>query len=107
MTRGAGSLITTPRPTPNQLLSKAGSEVAQAWRDGSTVVMLALLRDKFKRNPKLKDKLMETGHRVLVHRNGYNDTFWGIANGKGTNHLGRLLEQVREELVPATSLRPG
>ena len=34
----------------------------------------------------------------MVHRNLYNDTFWGQSKGKGTNHLGKLLEHVREEI---------
>ena len=44
-----------------KLLGKGNSEAAKAWRDASTNVMLALLRDKFKRNPKV------SGRGVLCH----------------------------------------
>ena len=29
----------------------------------------------------------------------WSRTFWGVCNGSGENHLGRLLMKVREELI--------
>lgn len=34
----------------------------------------------------------------LVEGNTWHDTFWGVCNGKGQNHLGRILMRVRAEL---------
>ena len=60
-------------------------------------IMLEILRVKF-RNPYLAKKLLETGTEQLVEGNSWGDTFWGVCNGKGSNHLGKCLMQIREEL---------
>ena len=41
---------------------------------------------------------MATGNAVLVEKNDWGDTFWGVCSGKGENYLGRLLMQVRKEI---------
>jgi predicted NAD-dependent protein-ADP-ribosyltransferase YbiA (DUF1768 family) len=35
----------------------------------------------------------------LIEENTWGDTFWGICKGQGENHLGRLLMQIRDELL--------
>ena len=34
----------------------------------------------------------------LIEGNVWNDTFWGVCNGKGHNHLGKILMKVRDEI---------
>ena len=34
----------------------------------------------------------------LVMNNRFNDRFWGVCNGEGDNKIGKILEEVREEL---------
>jgi len=46
----------------------------------------------------LREKLLETDNRQLVEGNWHGDTFWGACGGKGQNHLGKILMEVREEL---------
>ena len=53
---------------------------------------------KFTQNLLLKEKLLATGTEELVEGNNHGDTFWGCVNGKGENHLGKILMKVREEL---------
>ncbi len=67
------------------------------WDTIKLDVMLYLLRQKFS-IPKLKAKLLATGDQELVEGNKWHDTFWGVCNGVGSNHLGRLLMQVRQEV---------
>ena len=67
------------------------------WEQIKLDVMLYLLRQKFS-NPDLKSKLLGTADEELVEGNKWHDTFWGVCNGVGSNHLGRLLMQVRQEL---------
>jgi ribA/ribD-fused uncharacterized protein len=67
------------------------------WEEHKLEVMLTLLRDKFS-IPELKEKLLATGNAILIEGNNWNDTYWGVCNGIGENHLGKLLMQVREEL---------
>ena len=60
--------------------------------------MLNLVRAKFKQNPGLAEKLLNTGERELVEGNQWGDTFWGVCSGKGENVLGKILMQVRLEI---------
>ncbi len=69
----------------------------EAWKERSVVVMEALLRDKFRRHKQLRAQLLATGSQPLVYENAHNDQFWGVSKGKGTNHLGKLLEKVRAD----------
>ncbi len=67
------------------------------WEEVKLEVMLDLLRKKFA-HPKLRTKLLATGTEQLVEGNTWGDTFWGVCDGMGDNHLGRLLMQVRDEI---------
>ena len=68
------------------------------WEKVKLRVMLSLLWSKFS-DPELKEKLLSTGNKKLVEGNNWGDTFWGVCEGKGSNHLGNLLMQVRRELA--------
>jgi len=67
------------------------------WESVKLEVMLNLLREKFK-CADMRKKLLATGDAELTEGNNWNDTFWGVCNGRGNNHLGKLLMQVRNEL---------
>jgi ribA/ribD-fused uncharacterized protein len=67
------------------------------WDEVKLGIMLELLRKKFS-IPELKVKLLVTGNAILIEGNNWNDIYWGICNGIGENHLGKLLMQVREEI---------
>lgn len=67
------------------------------WEDVKLKVMKDLVRQKFQ-GAKAQAMLMATGDAVLIEGNYWNDTFWGICNGKGENHLGRILMEVRAEI---------
>lgn len=66
------------------------------WEEVKLNVMLDLLRQKFQYD-ELRQKLIETEDEELVEGNWWGDTFWGVCNGVGENHLGKLLMQVRKE----------
>lgn len=70
------------------------------WEDVKLNCMLSLLRKKF-RIFALQRELLKTGDRLLVEGNQWGDRFWGVCNGKGKNHLGKLLMQVRDEIRSA------
>lgn len=61
-------------------------------------VMFVLVLAKFRQNKQLKEKLLATGNQRLVEGNWWHDTYWGICNGKGQNHLGKILMMVRKKL---------
>ena len=70
------------------------------WDDGVTKVecMELCLWAKFQMNPDLKAKLIATGDAELIEGNTWNDTFWGVCNGKGQNILGKLLMEIRKNI---------
>lgn len=70
------------------------------WFDVSLDVMMYALRCKFTQNPDLAAKLMAL-EGDIVEVNEWHDTFWGVCNGVGENHLGKLLMQLRDELRAA------
>lgn len=61
-------------------------------------VMERLLIIKF-RHPDLQQQLLATRGRELVEGNTWGDIFWGVCNGVGQNHMGRLLMKVRENII--------
>jgi|SRR5208282_4906010 len=70
------------------------------WESVKLDVMLELLRKKF-RIPVLQILLLNTYPAELIEGNSWNDTYWGVNEftGKGHNHLGKLLMQVRLEMM--------
>jgi N-glycosidase YbiA len=67
------------------------------WEDVRIDIMLDLIRQKF-RHPKLRIQLKSTDEAELIEGNYWFDTFWGVCNGHGENHLGKILMKVRDEL---------
>ena len=63
--------------------------------------MYRILKIKFSRQP-FRNMLLDTGDAYLEETNYWHDTFWGVYNGEGRNHLGRLLMVVRDELKEVT-----
>ncbi len=70
------------------------------WTDEMRLgVMEYLLVQKFDgRDPSLQQKLLDTGDAELIEGNTWGDTFFGVCDGVGENHLGRLLMKVRDSL---------
>lgn len=61
-------------------------------------IMKLVVEEKFKGSPALQRMLLSTGKAPLEETNHWNDTFWGVCKGKGTNHLGQILMDVRAML---------
>jgi ribA/ribD-fused uncharacterized protein len=75
------------------------SKLRPNWAEHGLAIAKSLLRDKFMRNRALKITLMKTGHKKLIYQNDFNDQYWGVTPaGKGQNHLGLLLQQIRREI---------
>ena len=74
------------------------------WDQIKFGVMENVLRLKFDQNPKLKEKLLATGDKELVEFNTWGDKIWGVCDGVGENHLGKLLMKLRSEYQSVVSL---
>ena len=69
------------------------------WEEIKIEVMRELLRQKFDitKHYDLWLELHMTKPEELVEGNWWEDTFWGVCKGKGENHLGKLLMEIRYE----------
>lgn len=76
-------------------LSEAGHQIP-GWHDMKLGVMESVLRAKFSL-PDLRKRLRDTKPLQLIEGNTWRDTYWGVCNGKGENHLGKLLMKIRDE----------
>lgn len=68
------------------------------WEAIKLDVMKKVCLYKFEYDKELKAKLLATGTKYLEETNYWKDTFWGVCNGIGQNHLGKILMEIRDEL---------
>jgi N-glycosidase YbiA len=68
------------------------------WDKIKLRVMKDIVTAKF-RNPELAMLLWNTGEQEIIESNTWNDKYWGVCDGKGSNHLGIILMEVRKELT--------
>lgn len=70
------------------------------WTERRDHIMEMLVRDKFKRNKEILEKLMATKDKKLVNSMksaGSSQLHWGVYQGEGKNVLGKILMSIREE----------
>lgn len=79
---------------------KNNTPMHPSWNTSKKLeVMEKLLMIKFDgKEPFLTRALLATGDHQLIEGNTWEDTFWGVYEGAGENHLGKLLMKVRKYL---------
>nr|WP_256821808.1 NADAR domain-containing protein [Enterococcus mundtii] len=79
---------------------EAGKRVSlrSDWENIKLQVMKDICKAKFTQNKSLKEKLIQTGNAPIIENNSWGDTFWGVSNKDGENHLGKILMEIRSEL---------
>lgn len=106
----AQQILSTPDPKKQKALGKQVHPWKEGlWRRHREPVMLAAARAKFSQNPHLGQRLLATHPRPMAEASP-SDVVWGIGlapdnplaqdpqNWRGDNLLGRVLEEVREEM---------
>lgn len=71
--------------------------VRKDWDDTRIEIMINLLLQKYS-IPELRDKLKDTKDLYLMEGNDWEDTLWGVCDGKGKNMLGRTIMNIREKI---------
>ncbi|HEU0076845.1 MAG TPA: NADAR family protein [Longimicrobiaceae bacterium] len=94
-----------PAPAQAKRLGR-GLALRPGWEEMKLDVMRTLVREKFSRHPALAERLLATGDVELVERNYWRDSFWGVCGGRGENHLGCILMDLRAELRARGGLAP-
>ena len=79
-------------------------KLREDWEDIKLEVMHNVVFNKFvnKSTSNLGYKLIYTGDAELIEGNNWKDKYWGVYNGIGENHLGKILMKVRSELIEIT-----
>lgn len=70
------------------------------WDAVKLDIMYQLVFKKFDTHVHLANQLWQTRPALLEEGNTWGDTFWGVCDGIGHNHLGRILMRVRWEVIP-------
>jgi len=73
-----------------------GVTLRLGWDYMRVDVMDLLVNLKFFTYPGLMKKLVATGDEEIIEGNTWGDTFWGVCNDVGENHLGKILISVRQ-----------
>lgn len=69
------------------------------WEAVKEEEMYFIVLAKFMQHPSLQEKLIATFPAKLVEGNDWKDTCWGVCRGKGENRLGKILMDIRDQLV--------
>ena len=77
-------------------------DLREDWEEVKLRVMKLGLILKFDTN-ELGDKLLATKDYEIVEGNNWGDTYWGVCDGIGRNELGKLLMEVRDEVLKRRS----
>jgi len=80
---------------------KAGRflDLRDDWEYIKRKIMYDIVKIKFTENQELKGLLLDTYPLELEEGNKWNDTYWGVCDGKGSNVLGFILMLIRAELM--------
>jgi len=65
------------------------------WEDIKLRVMESILLMKFRPGSEMLTRLLSTGDAELIEGNWWGDKYWGVCDGTGFNHLGKLLMAIR------------
>lgn len=65
------------------------------WETVKVAVMTSIVKAKFEQHPELMRRLRDIKGEICED-NTWGDTFWGKCDGKGKNHLGRILMEIRD-----------
>lgn len=66
------------------------------WENDKIRAMLLVVFEKFRQNPDILQKLLDTENQKLVAVSITKESFWGTLNGEGKNILGKILMYIRE-----------
>lgn len=82
-------------------ISQSNSNLRLAKFDKNGI-MLDALRAKFTQHPQIAAELKTTGNRALIYHT-LDDDYWADAgDGSGENYLGKLLQEIRTQLLNNT-----
>jgi ribA/ribD-fused uncharacterized protein len=101
---GRAKRLAAPPGTPRRVSAQSWfrrnkSEPRPDWHEVKLEIMRRAVRAKFTQNADLAEQLRATGTAELIE-DSPSEPFWGFGpDGQGSNWLGRVLMEVRAELM--------
>lgn len=89
------NIFTTLDAVSSQSIGR-GVDTYDGWENNKVKAMLLVVFEKFRQNPDILEKLLETENQKLVAVSISKENFWGVIDGVGENILGKILMYVRE-----------
>lgn len=87
-------ILVAPTPAAAKRIART-VELRAGWDILKLGLMTKLVRHKFLSNEELRMSLAATYPAELIEGNWWGDRYWGVCGGKGENHLGKILMDVR------------
>lgn len=93
-------IMATETPADAKKLGKTKSApIDPNWDEIRTSVMAEIVTAKADQNKGFRDLLLKTNQNKITEKSP-SDAFWGTGkDGKGKDHMGKILMQVRDELL--------
>lgn len=94
--------FTTVSPSKSKAMGKQlllDGLIVDNWDDDKKFIMYRINRIKYQTHEYLRALLIETGEKYLEESNYWKDSEWGVYEGNGKNMLGKILMNVRAELL--------
>lgn len=95
--RKKDNIAKSQRPDMIKKMGQAKTGTRSDWFKVNLGIMEDLIRIKFQ-DPVLRSKLLLTKDAEIAEINTWNDTFFGVCNGVGQNHLGKIIMKIRKEI---------
>jgi len=77
---------------------KRGFIIRDDWDSVKLKIMYEIIKAYYEQNDKMKQLLIQTGNKELIHYGPRIDEFWGQKkDGSGKNHHGKILMKIRDE----------
>lgn len=73
--------------------------IVDNWDDIRVEVMFDVIKEKFLQNPDLAARLLKTKGMLITEGDRFEDTFWGLTENGGENHLGNILMYIRDNIL--------
>lgn len=87
----------TCTPAEAKRRGRERAKLAPDWHKNKRALMKEIVDNCFRRNPALRDQLLNTGDAIIQEGNWHYDMFWGVClrTGRGSNHLGKIHMELR------------
>lgn len=80
-------------------LGREGPKMRSDWHEARIEAMTEIIRAKFAQHEDAKKILLKTANKKIIENSPIDD-YWGCgSDGKGENNMGKILMQVRDEIV--------